>query len=63
MDGRYVCSEWLRRLRHDRGLTQRALADHAGVPQSSIAEKESCRREPSLGLLSRPDRRVSRVPR
>jgi len=34
-------------------LTQRALADLADVPQPTIAEIESGRREPSLTLLSR----------
>jgi len=40
-------------LRHDQGLTQRALAQRAGVPQPTIAEIESGRREPSLSLLSK----------
>lgn len=46
-------SQLLRRFRSDSGLTQRGLADLAGVPQSSIAEIESGRREPSLSLFSR----------
>jgi len=53
MDWRYTYGQWLRTLRHDRGLTQRGLADLAGVPQSSISEIESGRREPSLSLFSR----------
>ena len=35
------------------GLTQRDLAAKAGVPQSTIAEVELGKREPSLTLLSR----------
>lgn len=53
MDGRAEASEILRQLRRDSGLTQRELAAKAGVPQSTIAEVEAGRREPSLTLLSR----------
>ena len=53
MDGKSVSSELVRELRRRTGLTQRALAAAAGVPQPSIAEIESGRREPSISLLSR----------
>jgi transcriptional regulator with XRE-family HTH domain len=53
MDGKAEASEILRRLRRDSGLTQRELAAKAGVPQSTIAEVEAGKREPSLTLLSR----------
>lgn len=53
MDGKAEASAILRQLRRDRGLTQRDLATKAGVPQSTIAEVEAGKREPSLTLLSR----------
>jgi len=48
-----VASNLLRDLRRKAGLSQRALAAAAGVPQPTIAEIEGGRREPSLSLLSR----------
>ena len=43
----------LRRARAQKGLTQRQLADLAGVPQSSIAKIESGARQPTLPVLTR----------
>jgi transcriptional regulator with XRE-family HTH domain len=53
MDGKSEASRWLRELRRRAGLSQRALAASAGVPQPTIAEIEAGRREPSLTPLSR----------
>jgi transcriptional regulator with XRE-family HTH domain len=53
MEGKWLASTVLRDLRQRKKLTQRALADLADVPQPTIAEIESGRREPSLTLLSR----------
>lgn len=53
MDGRAKWAEILRRARAERSLTQRELARAAGVPQPTIAEIESGRREPSLSLVSK----------
>jgi len=52
MDGKSVARELLREVRRTNGLSQRALADQAGVPQSTIAEIESGVRAPSLTLLT-----------
>ena len=49
-------TEAARLLRHARkraGLTQRALAEKAGVPQPYIARVESSRTDPTVGSLSR----------
>ena len=43
----------MRDIRRRGGLSQRALASRAGVPQPTIAEIEVGRREPSITLLSR----------
>ena len=43
----------MRDIRRRGGLSQRALASRAGVPQPTIAEIEVGRREPSMTLLSR----------
>jgi transcriptional regulator with XRE-family HTH domain len=53
MDGKSVASSQVRDIRRRAGLSQRALAARAGVPQPTIAEIESRRREPSITLLSR----------
>ena len=52
MDGKQKFSEILRSFRTTRGLSQRELANFAGVPQPTIAAIESAQREPSLTLLS-----------
>lgn len=43
----------LRRARAQKGLSQRQLAELAGVPQSSIAKIESGARQPTLPVLTR----------
>jgi transcriptional regulator with XRE-family HTH domain len=43
----------VRDIRRRGGLSQRALAGRAGVPQPTIAEIEAGRREPSMTPLSR----------
>jgi transcriptional regulator with XRE-family HTH domain len=53
MDGKSVSSTLVRDIRRRSGLSQRALAGRAGVPQPTIAEIEAGRREPSMTLLSR----------
>jgi transcriptional regulator with XRE-family HTH domain len=53
MDGKAVTSQLLREARRTKGLSQRSLAQRAGVPQSTIAEIEAGRREPTLTLLSK----------
>src|SRR5271166_6283445 len=53
MDGKSVASKLVRDLRRSAGWSQRALAAASGVPQPTIAEIESGRREPSLSLLGR----------
>jgi transcriptional regulator with XRE-family HTH domain len=53
MDGKSVSSKLVRDIRRRAGLTQRALAAKAGVPQPTIAEIEVGRREPSISLLGR----------
>jgi transcriptional regulator with XRE-family HTH domain len=53
MDGKSVSSSLVWELRRRGGLSQRALAAMASVPQPTIAEIEAGRREPSITLLSR----------
>ena len=53
MDGKALSSALLRELRRRLGLSQRALAQMAGVPQPTIAEIEAVRREPTVTLLSK----------
>ena len=43
----------LREARHRRGLTQRGLAQRAGVPQPTISAIEAGRRSPSVELFER----------
>ena len=52
MDGRQAAAEIIRSLRERHHLTQRDLAQLAGVPQPTISSIESGKREPSLSLLS-----------
>jgi len=53
MDGKWLASGVLRDVRRGKRLTQRALAHLATVPQPTISDIESGRREPSLTLLSK----------
>src|ERR1039458_1283370 len=53
MEGEWLASELVRDLRRQTGLSQRALARTAGVPQPTISEIEGGRREPSLTLRSK----------
>lgn len=46
-------AELLRLARRESGLTQAALAQLTGVPQSVISEYENGRREPSFGAVDR----------
>jgi transcriptional regulator with XRE-family HTH domain len=47
----YSLPERLKYLRQDRGLTQGELAKTAGVAQSTIAQIESGRKDPSISTL------------
>lgn len=53
MDGKALAGSLLKRVRRDRGLSQRALALKAGVPQPTVAQIERGHREPSISLLGR----------
>jgi transcriptional regulator with XRE-family HTH domain len=53
MDGNWLAGNLVRDLRRTKNLSQRALAQLAEVPQPTISEIESGRREPSLTLLSK----------
>lgn len=46
-------SENLKVVRHDRGLSQRELAEKCGIPQGHICHFESARRQPLLHNLVR----------
>lgn len=46
-------AEQLRTWREARGLSQRALADRAGVGFASIGRIETGRQDPTVGLLTR----------
>ena len=48
-----MASGLVREVRRRTGLSQRALAAKAGIPQPTIAEIEAGRREPSISLLTR----------
>ncbi len=43
----------VRDARAKRGMSQRALARHAGVPQSTVSSVESGQRQPSVAMLER----------
>jgi transcriptional regulator with XRE-family HTH domain len=45
--------ENLRRIREERGLSQRALADRAGVVKSTIYEAEAARHIPRIQTLEK----------
>jgi transcriptional regulator with XRE-family HTH domain len=53
MDGKSLSGGLLGDLRRDLHLSQRALAELSGIPQPTLSEIESGRREPSFSLLSR----------
>ncbi|MGH9918938.1 MAG: helix-turn-helix transcriptional regulator [Nitrososphaerales archaeon] len=55
-----MAGETLKEARRRRGLSQRGLARLAGVPQSTISEIESGRRQPTLPLLGRILDRIGR---
>jgi predicted nucleotidyltransferase/DNA-binding XRE family transcriptional regulator len=50
---RATAAELLSEARRRRGLSQRELAQAAGVPQSTVATVESGRRQPSVAMLER----------
>lgn len=52
-DSQQLAGNLLRLARMRRGLSQRQLADVAGVPQSTIARIETHRQQPTLPLLAR----------
>jgi transcriptional regulator with XRE-family HTH domain len=52
VEGKWLASKVVRDLRRRKGLSQRALARLAGVPQPTISEIEGGRREAGLTLLS-----------
>jgi len=43
----------LREARHDAGISQRELAEHAGIPQPAVARIESGRVRPRVDTLDR----------
>lgn len=52
-DSQQLAGNLLRLARMRRGLSQRQLADLAGVPQSTVARIETHRQQPTLPLLAR----------
>lgn len=52
-DSEQLAGNLLKLARLRRGLSQRQLADLAGVPQSTVARIETFRQQPALPLLSR----------
>jgi transcriptional regulator with XRE-family HTH domain len=52
-DNQQLAGNLLRLARMRGGLTQRQLAEAAGVPQSTVARIESHRQQPTLPLLAR----------
>jgi transcriptional regulator with XRE-family HTH domain len=52
-DSQQLAGNLLRLARMRRGLSQRQLAEAAGVPQSTIARIETHRQQPTLLLLTR----------
>jgi|SRR5919198_6418522 predicted nucleotidyltransferase len=48
-----TAAELVRSARTRRGLSQRALAQQAGVPQSTVSSIESGHRQPSVAMLER----------
>lgn len=52
-DNQQLAGNLLRLARMRGGLTQRQLAEAAGVPQSTVARIETYRQQPTLPLLAR----------
>jgi transcriptional regulator with XRE-family HTH domain len=52
-DSQQLAGNLLRLARTRRGVTQRELAERAGVPQSTVARIETHRQQPTLPLLAR----------
>ena len=52
-DTQQLAGNLLRLARMRRGLSQRQLAEAAGVPQSTVSRIESHRQQPTLPLLAR----------
>jgi transcriptional regulator with XRE-family HTH domain len=52
-DSQQLAGNLLRVARMRRGVSQRQLADAAGVPQSTVARIETHRQQPTLPLLAR----------
>jgi transcriptional regulator with XRE-family HTH domain len=52
-DSQQLAGNLLRLARTRRGLSQRQLAEAAGVPQSTVARIETHRQQPTLPLLAR----------
>lgn len=53
VDSQHLAGNLLRLARTRRGLSQRQLAEAAGVPQSTVSRIESHRQQPTLPLLAR----------
>lgn len=52
-DSQHLAGNLLRLARRRSGLSQRQLAESAGVPQSTVARIETHRQQPTLPLLAR----------
>ena len=52
-DSQHLAGNLLRLARKRSGLSQRQLAEAAGVPQSTVARIETYRQQPTLPLLGR----------
>jgi len=52
-DSQHLAGNLLRLARMRSGLSQRQLAEAAGVPQSTVARIETYRQQPTLPLLAR----------
>ncbi|MGH3646027.1 MAG: nucleotidyltransferase domain-containing protein [Micromonosporaceae bacterium] len=51
--GAATAAKLVRAARAKRGMSQRALAHKAGVPQSTVSSVESAQRQPSVAMLER----------
>lgn len=52
-DSQHLAGNLLRLARRRSGISQRQLAEAAGVPQSTVARIETYRQQPTLPLLAR----------